>query len=100
MKLTDLDPQWLGENMFMFKCPHCVVARPEAPDWLTCKNVAMSQKDQYKMIEGQRRVIVLTKPDAVWSWTTRDFSTMSVHPSIDASASGNWHGFITDGLIR
>ena len=29
-----------------------------------------------------------------------NFATMTITPSIDASASGNWHGFIVNGEIR
>ncbi len=36
-------------------------------------------------------------------WAMKDgpiFETMTITPSIDASASGHWHGFITNGEIR
>ena len=36
-----------------------------------------------------------------WALSNLDnFDTMTVTPSIDASGSGNWHGFITNGEIK
>ena len=29
-----------------------------------------------------------------------DFNTLTVTPSIDASASGNWYGFISEGWVK
>jgi hypothetical protein len=40
------------------------------------------------------------RDEAIWQMTTWDFRHMTVTPSIDASASGHWHGFITNGEIR
>ncbi len=43
---------------------------------------------------------VPAKKDCGWTMSNlTDFATMTVHPSIDASASGNWHGWIKNGLI-
>ena len=50
--------------------------------------------------EGAYHDVVDCRPDIAWARTSDDFSTMSVTPSIDASASGHWHGFITNGEIR
>jgi hypothetical protein len=36
------------------------------------------------------------------AWTlsnTQDFSKLTVKPSLDASVSGNWHGWITEGQV-
>jgi hypothetical protein len=40
------------------------------------------------------------RDDMAWVISSQDFATMSVTPSLDASASGHWHGFITNGEIR
>jgi len=40
------------------------------------------------------------KSDACWTMSSNTFDAMTVTPSIDASASGHWHGFITNGEIR
>lgn len=101
MKLTDLEPRWVHENVFVFRCPHC------QQTWLTCKNVVLGHREQIDILRaadldptGPRYAAVPMKPEAVWNINGRDFDTMSVHPSIDASAAGHWHGFITNGEIR
>lgn len=101
MKLTDLEPRWLSENVFTFRCPHCQKV------WLTCKNIVMGNKEQMNLAiaanlepTGPKYGAVLMDPSCAWVWTTTDFATMSVTPSIDASKSGHWHGFITNGEIK
>ena len=96
MKLTDLSPRWIYKNkMFAFICPHC------RKKWLTCKRVPMDHRQQWDIFEkefGDTR-IVGCKPDVAWKFTNFDFETMSIAPSLDASASGHWHGHITKGMI-
>jgi hypothetical protein len=98
MKLTDLEPIWLTPDVFMFKNP------TGGHDRLTCKRVPMSFADQCALIYEQHpeyvgQSVVTTKPDMVWAFGGNDFATMTVAPSLDFSASGNWHGFIRDGEI-
>lgn len=106
MKLTDLEPRWLTQDVFIFRNP------TGGNDWLTCKRVPMSMKDQYQMVYGDvidwpgrktewvGKTVVFTQPEYAWSFDGNDFESMTVTPSIDASASGNWHGFITNGEIK
>lgn len=82
--------------MFAFLCPHCREV------FLTCKNVAMSTHAQCEITEndplGQQGVtVVLCKESCAWAIVGTDFRSMSVTPSLDASASGHWHGFISAG---
>lgn len=65
----------------------------------------MSAKDQrllYEKVFGEHwnTEVVPSSPAALWAITGRDFETISVHPSIDASAAGHWHGFITGGEVK
>jgi len=48
---------------------------------------------------GPKYGVVLTKEECAWTMSSQDFLTMSITPSIDASASGHWHGYITNGNI-
>lgn len=96
MRLVDLDPKWLNENLFVFKCPHC------QKDLLSCKNVVMSLQDQMDLYEKHfgeywNMQIVPCRSEFAWTFSTNDFNTMTVTPSIDASNSGHWHGCITNG---
>lgn len=100
MKLIDLEPVWLSPDMFAFKNP------TGGKYWLTCKRVIMPRRQQAELcytnpeIQHAEGCVVLTEPDYAWNFSGNDFNALTVMPSIDASASGNWHGFITDGVIR
>lgn len=100
MKLIELEPQWLIlDQVFVFRCPHC------RKDLLSCKSVVMSSQAQLNLFEKHfgsewNMLIVPCKEDQAWTFKGSDFTTLSVTPSLDASASGHWHGFITNGEIR
>jgi len=102
MRLIDLQPRWLSENVFVFKCPHCVRGGREQPYWLSCKNVPMKISDQFELwhASGLEGVMVPMNEATAWKFSGKDFETLSVTPSIDASPSGDWHGYITNGGIR
>lgn len=99
MNLTDLEPRWIYKNkVFAFRCPHC------RKTWLTCKRSVMSSKEQRGIIgrafgEDEQHNVVACKPDTAWKMSDFDFATMTIKPSIDASASGHWHGHVTGGRI-
>lgn len=96
MKLSDLSPKWIHRDLFVFKCPCCQKI------WLSCKMAPMSHGDQFDIFEKEfgedwNAVVSPCKPDAVWNIDYTDFDLMTVTPSIDASHSGHWHGFIRNG---
>jgi len=106
MKLIELEPRWIHPNVFVFLCPHC------RKDLLACKNIAMSDGDQFALYEKEfgedwNTLVVPCNPATVWSISgsvptdiRAAFPTdLTVTPSIDASASGHWHGHITNGEI-
>jgi hypothetical protein len=43
--------------------------------------------------------VVLCAPGTAWTFCGVDFETLTVTTSLDASASGHWHGFIAGGQI-
>lgn len=83
--------------MFMFKNP------TGGEDWITCKNIIMTRKEQINITKNFKNIhtgrIVPCRVNVAWEFNGNDFNMLTVKPSIDASESGNWHGFITDGLI-
>lgn len=128
MRLTDLKPRWLdlngGHIAIMFLCPHC----PTGDTWLTCFFIqagsipktdgnypiealrwtrgervlfyeALKEMGHPDPVEGAYHDVVDCKPDCCWTKSSDDFNTMSCSPSLDASAAGHWHGFITNGEI-
>lgn len=120
MKLSELDPHWLTYQArrvgFTFKCPHCENV------YLTCFfegfpvfEKAWRTDDEVSVRPGQYDLLsqvlpscdaenaVPANPKARWV-STRDpqestFETLTVSPSLDASASGHWHGWIKDGAV-
>lgn len=99
MRLVDLEPRWINENVFTFLCPCCRKIT------LTCKNVPMSRDEQWALLEkalGEyfNTFTVLTIDSFAWSFSTTDFSLLTVSPSIDAGPSGHWHGHIELGEIK
>lgn len=95
MTLESLEPKWIHPNVFTFLCPHCKRVR------LTCKNAAMIMHDQFALFAkeyGERWNIDIVPADPDFIWTiTGAMPDLTVRPSIDASASGHWHGHITGG---
>ena len=99
MKLDDLDPRWWcfengGPRVGLtFICPHCQEIR---------LGIAFHHRgheaieDQYIRAHGPAG-----NDDHIWTIESgEDFHNLTLTPSIDASKSGHWHGFITDGQIR
>jgi hypothetical protein len=105
VRLIDLEPQWIHENVFVFRCPHCRAL------WLSRKNVAMPDREQWDLFEQHfgedwmTLAVVPSRAEFAWAFQGIDsaresFDGLTVTPFIDASASGHWHGFITNGEIR
>jgi hypothetical protein len=96
MKLTDFNPRWVSWSScanqrlgMTFDCPHCRTQRI---------GVAFHHKGR-ELVEDQ--AIHAQNPDVkIWDMTGDGFEDMTLSPSIDTSAFGHWHGFITNGEIR
>lgn len=109
-RLIELDPRYLekeGRRVgFTFLCPCCLKNR------LTCFSEPTSFKDQVQTMHSAMKTVpededdwpidwVPSRTDYGWKISNlEDFNITSVTPSIDASASGNWHGYITAGEIK
>lgn len=107
MKLADLDPRWLerdGQRVgLVFRCPHC---HGDAEGWwLSCIFEPLPLGEQHRLhralraAEPQCGPVLTCSPTAPWTRTGDDFATLSITPSIDASAAGHWHGFVTAGDV-
>lgn len=99
MRLSELDPRWaidadivLGgaskhfENRhgmaISFDCPHCRETRLAV--WFA------------NPIDGGPPT---DDASHLWQRSGDDFDSLTLTPSVDASAHGHWHGFITNGAI-
>jgi hypothetical protein len=103
VKLTDLNPKfftlghWASPHIFAigltFDCPCCRDRRlavffdtPIDPD-----NVAKTFMEPWTPTLLNHNL---------WKRSGDTFDTLTLTPSIDASAHGHWHGFIQNGEIR
>lgn len=104
MQLIDLDPHWIvraGVRLgFVFRSP----TRPD--HWQSCfvdPPKVSDQLDLFDAILGETEIVQPCNPAAHWSIAggieAASFETMTVTPSLDGSAGGLWHGFITGGAI-
>lgn len=107
MRLIDIEPRWLGGRQgILFRCP------TRRDNWLTVFFAATPRKEQYRLwgiarpgsLDEDGRPndtdVVFCNPECDWRIVGGStFDDISLMPSLDASASGNWHGHITNGLI-
>lgn len=108
MKLVDLDPRWLVDDGrrvgFIFKCP------TDPYWWQSCMFEAYTRQGQWKLFaqalhdsddEDPHLLVQGCSQDMLWKPTPypalATFETLSVYPSVDGSAGGLWHGWITNG---
>lgn len=92
MKLSDLDPNWLittdgryGMGI-TFDCPHCL--KQKLGVWFA------------NPIDGGSTAESRFDPSTRWHREGDSFKNITLHPSVDASNSGHWHGFIINGEIK
>ena len=87
MRLVDLSPRWVKDADgrvvgLSFECPHCRTERLHA----AFENPPDGGPPSGSFVNH-------------WKRTGESFETMTLSPSIDASAYGHWHGFITNGEV-
>lgn len=122
MRLVDLEPRWLhidGRRIgILFLCPHCIAAKQPKPTPISCffiptEHIAGDDyhDSQYGLFEHllptfgaayashDASDVVACRRGFAWQHVGDDFASMSITPSLDASASGHWHGFVTNGDV-
>ena len=113
MKLIDLQPRWfsVGDSTgiagISFACPHCKALGMASSARL---GVRISHSAPHIISVGYDHDIThLPNSEQVWQITGDapsfdgdthgGFDNISLTPSVDASKSGHWHGFIKNGNI-
>ncbi len=92
-RLVDLSPAWLTTGNgragmgIIFECPHCDGAS-NVGCWFA------------NPLDGGPPAPAGEEPAPRWHRTGDTFDMLSITPSIDASASGHWHGFVTNGVCQ
>jgi hypothetical protein len=88
---VDLDPHWMVTEAgrhgmgINFECPHCGDRRVGV--WFA------------NPIDGGPPADPEHGPSARWQRTGDTFDALTLTPSIDSSAAGHWHGFVTKGEV-
>lgn len=113
MKLTELEPRWfdvpgVGTNKdgvtFLCPCGSCRAGKPVrlgvqfANPVQGGEAVEMTNAERLRHVHDLRTFDV--PPGTLWTRTGETFADMSLSPSVDASASGHWHGHVTNGEIK
>lgn len=98
MKLTDLNPHWSHLEAggpvtgLTFECPHC---RTQRLGIVFHHRGHEAIEDEYiRAHPGEKDVFIWTLE------SLEDFTILTATPSVDASKSGHWHGFIRNGQIE
>lgn len=113
-RLIDLEPRWLeidGKRVgIMLLCPHCRKT-PLSCFWVSTETICGDDYHtaQYALFSRllptfgpeyagyKAEDVVPCRRGFAWKRVGDDFAKMSITPSLDASTSGHWHGFITNG---
>jgi hypothetical protein len=112
MRLTDLEPRWLvrdGQRVGL------VFKSPTKPHWFQSCMFAPTPHVVQRELFNEAVGHLCEKPEYGYTkvqgcneacgWTVAGgaanatFETLAIAPSIDGSAGGLWHGFITNGDI-
>lgn len=130
MKLTELEPKWFAEpgrhgQGVVFLCPHCrggylcvpfanpldggapfdigtEQARPIHRLWELLYGDLDAPAERGTVRPGAVLPVGswVVPPGFLWTRTGDTFETLTLSPSVDASRSGCWHGFVQGGEIR
>jgi hypothetical protein len=127
MRLAELDPKWWAEpgrhgQGVVFLCPHCRAgfiavpftnpldggapfsvgteqARPISRLWAILYGDLDAPAERGELREGAVLPVGawVIPPGYAWQRAGETFETLTLSPSVDASAAGCWHGFVTNG---
>lgn len=98
IKLTELAPRFYVLEKggpivgLSFMCPHCEQIRLA---------VAFHHSGHAEMDDRYIKAFYPDSNENIWNLEGQEnFETLTLAPSIDASAHGHWHGNITDGRCQ
>ncbi len=100
MRLTDLNPRWLGLHNFDPNSVYHIGVGFEDPTHREQRLAVLFDPPIDPAGLAAKYGWGLPFPDKThWKRTGDTFETLTLTPSIDASAHGLWHGFITNGEV-
>ncbi len=113
MKLIDLEPKWWAEagrhgQGVSFRCP-CLKCAAD-PASAVRLGVALARPldggSPFPVSSPRDRLLAGKEggydvpPGICWQNSGDTFETLTLSPSVDASASGHWHGWVQGGEVR
>lgn len=106
MRLTELEPRWfdvpgVGTNRdgVTFLCPHCHTQRLAVQFANPIGGEVRPLISNRQAMEHPELGRDVVWPGHLWQRTGETFETLTLAPSVDASKSGHWHGFVQNGEI-
>lgn len=97
MKLTELEPHWIGIYGEDSAGNH-IAKRTKLGVTFRCPDAGCDQRLGVLFANPPDGLPSL--PGRAWQRTGDTFDTLTLTPSVDVSACGHWHGFITNGDVR
>lgn len=101
MKLTDLNPRWVGIHGWSSDSTYHIGVTFDSPtrpgQRLAALFTPAIDPDGLAAKYGWGQFFPESKK---WGRTGETFDSLTLTPSLDFSAAGDWHGFITNGEIR
>lgn len=99
MKLADLNPRWVSLHNFDPASTYNIGVSFDSPT--TGKRLALLFEPAIDPagLAAKYGWPVFFPESKKWQRTGETFDSLTLSPSLDFSASGDWHGFIKDGNI-
>ncbi len=100
MKLTELNPRWVGIHNWSSESSYHVGVSFNSPTTGKRLAVLFSPAIDPDDLAAQYQWGEFFPDSKKWQRTGDTFEMLTLSPSLDFSASGEWHGFITNGEVK
>lgn len=99
MKLTDLNPRWVGLHNWSSESIYRIGLSFNSPPTGKRLSVLFTPAIDPDGLAAQYQWGDFFPGSKKWARTGDTFETLTLTPSLDFSASGEWHGFINAGDV-
>lgn len=99
MKLTDLNPRWVGLHNWSSPSKYHIGVSFDSPTTRKRLAVLFEPAIDPDGLAAKYQWGAFFPEAKKWKRTGDSFQTLSLAPSLDFSAAGEWHGHITQGEI-
>jgi hypothetical protein len=109
MRLADLEPRWTVRRLDVGRTDYSLWPEPLFATGVTflcphCGKERLGVQFEPALDPAGILPTFIDPPwdrdRPIWKRTGDTFETLTLTPSVDASKSGHWHGFITNGEIK